>query len=162
MRRTALVLTLGLAVTLFHGCDDDDDGTGPEDDADFSASLSGNNELPPVETGATGEATFEVEGETLLFRIDVENIQDVIAAHIHIGGSTVEGPVAVALFSNPEGVDIDDGVLAQGEITAVNINPAVDLPFDELLDLLEDGSTYVNVHTIANPDGEIRGQVTGS
>ena len=28
-----------------------------------------------------------------------------------------------------------------------------------LIDLMEDGKTYVNAHTVQNPDGEIRGQI---
>jgi hypothetical protein len=158
MRRTALFLALGLVAGTLAACDDDD-ALGPEN-ADFTATLNGANEIPGVETTAIGSVTFDATETSITFRIEVENLADAIGAHIHIGDDDVEGPIIATLFEDVEGVDIQDGVLAEGIIDQADINAALDLSFAELLDVLENGSAYVNVHTIANPDGEIRGQIT--
>ncbi len=49
------------------------------------------------------------------------------------------------------------GQFARGTITANSLVPTVSL--DSLKNLLKNGNGYVNVHTIVNPAGEIRGQV---
>jgi hypothetical protein len=49
------------------------------------------------------------------------------------------------------------GVVVAGSFTTTGhatINMA------QLLALMDTGDTYINVHTAANPDGEIRGQIT--
>jgi hypothetical protein len=157
MRRTALFLALGLSATALTACDDDD-GTGPEN-ADFAATLNGQNEIPAVVTTAVGFVTFEATETSIIFRIEVQNLTDAIGAHIHIGDDDVEGPIIATLFEDVDGVDIQNGVLAEGIIDQADINAALDLSFNELLEVLANSSAYVNVHTMANPDGEIRGQI---
>ncbi|SNQ60594.1 CHRD domain protein (fragment) [Candidatus Methanoperedens nitroreducens] len=51
-------------------------------------------------------------------------------------------------------------MLAEGNITQANLTgPLAGQPFSSLIDNMTNGSTYVNVHTIQNPAGEIRGQI---
>ena len=157
MRWTALFLALGLAASALVACDDDD-GMGP-DNADFTATLNGENEIPAVVTTAAGMVTLEATESSIIFRIEVQNLTDATAAHIHIGDDDVAGPIIATLFEDGEGVDIQNGVLAEGIIDASDINPALSLSFAGLLDVLANASAYVNVHTIANQDGEIRGQI---
>ena len=64
----------------------------------FVASLSGASENPPVATAGSGTATFTVIGDVLLFRLDVENMVEVRAAHIH-------GPAPVGINA-PVRVDL--------------------------------------------------------
>lgn len=107
------LLTVALASTLSltTACDDDD-LTGIEEAAEFEAGLTGAAERPdPVTTTATGTALFDVDGTTVRFRVEVEDIEDVTLAHIHVGGTEVAGPIVVELFnagatpnrSRPEG-----------------------------------------------------------
>mgnify|MGYP003430198710 FL=1 len=166
MRRTiVLVLTAALAVlalapTAWAG-------------DNFVAPLSGDQEVPARDTPATGVAKFKLrdDGTVLLFKINVEDITNVVAAHIHCGAVGVNGPVGVTLFTGPAAGGAFDGTLAEGTITAADPGNAcgwTDLA--SILAALESGNTYVNVHTndgVAPPNtgpgdfpgGEIRGQV---
>lgn len=153
MRWIAIFIAAGALVAC-----DDADGTGPEN-TNFAATLNGQNEIPAVVTTATGIATFDVRATSIVYRIEVENLVSALSAHIHIGGADVTGPIAATLFEDSAGLDIVAGVLAEGIIDAIDINPAVSLSFAMLEEALASGSAYVNVHTTAHPDGEIRGQI---
>lgn len=123
---------------------------------DFRAELAGENEVPPVNTDAEGRADFKLDSDEdiLKFDLKVDDIVDVVAAHIHLAPVGVNGPVSVTLFDGP--TTSEDGRLARGEIRPADVN-IVD--FDGLLAEMRAGDTYVNVHTTANPSGEIRGQI---
>jgi CHRD domain len=126
--------------------------------ANFVASLSGDEEVPPVETQGTGVAKFKLREEGLVFKVNVANIEDAVASHIHCGAVGVNGPVGVTLFAGgPVSVN---GTLAEGVITAPDEdNECGWTDLETVVAALESGDTYVNVHTVANPGGEIRGQV---
>jgi hypothetical protein len=139
----------------------------------FVAPLSGDQEVPARDTPATGVAKFKLrdDGTVLLYKINVENIDNVFAAHIHCGAVGVNGPVGVTLFMGAPAGGAFDGTLAEGTITTAdpgNLCGWTDLA--SILAALESGNTYVNLHTNdgvapANtgpgdfPGGEIRGQV---
>ena len=133
---------------------------------DFSASLAGANEVPPVSSEGTGLATFSLnDSQTSLdYTLITYGLEDTMQAHIHLGPAGENGDVVVFLFGpEPTGVT-RDGILAQGTITAGDLIP-VPNTFDgtmaTLIDHLRAGTAYVNVHTMANPGGEIRGQTEG-
>jgi hypothetical protein len=126
----------------------------------FRAHLRGDEEVPPVETDAQGQATFKFnEDVTILdFKLTVANIEDVVAAHIHCAPEGVNGPVGVTLFSG--GPVSPDGVLAEGTITAPD--GGNECGWEDLEDVqmaMKNGYAYVNVHTEAHPPGEVRGQI---
>ena len=124
----------------------------------FIASLKGGNEVGPVDTNAQGVAHFKVKGGELSFKLIVANIDDVTAAHIHCAAAGVNGVVGVTLFSGP--ATSDNGILAQGTITGPNtINTCGWTSLVDVIAALESGDTYVNVHTLINGGGEIRGQL---
>ena len=124
----------------------------------FAAPLAGDEEVPAVDTRATGVATFKLRDEGLAFKVNVANIDDVILAHIHCGSVGVNGAVGVTLFSGGP-IDVN-GTLAEGVITAPDPgNGCGWADLDAVVAALESGGTYCNVHTIAHPGGEIRGQV---
>lgn len=125
--------------------------------------LSGSEVVPPVQTSATGQATFTVDftGAGVGYKLEVTDLQDVTAAHIHAGAKGVNGPVVVPLFNGPAKTGPFTGVLAEGTITPADLKGDLQgkgLP--DLLVLMQGGGLYVNVHTKANPDGEIRGQIS--
>ena len=124
----------------------------------FVAPMSGDEEVPPVETQARGVAKFKLRDQGLVFKVNVANIEDVVASHIHCGAVGVNGPVGVTLFAGgPVNVN---GTLAKGVITAPDEDNGCGwTDLDAVVAALESGNTYVNVHTVANPGGEIRGQV---
>lgn len=132
-------------------------------DAEFKAELSGANEVPPVESDASGEAKFETDGSTLAYELEFEDATDMLAeagAHIHCGSADENGPVVVFLAGViPGGVDGDAEVKAT--LSDANIvNDACGATISELVDSMRAGEAYVNVHSAANPGGEIRGQIT--
>jgi hypothetical protein len=158
-----LPFALVAALTVVAACDDDDDPTGPGDEAAFDATLTGASERPdPVTTDASGSASVEADGETVSFEVEVEDIDEVTMAHIHVGGTEVAGPIVVTLFESPDDPQsfTDRETLAEGTFTEDDITPAGGITtLDDLLAQMEAGNTYVNVHTTANPTGEIRGQL---
>ena len=77
-------------------------------------------------------------------------------AHIHNGAPGIAGPIVVTLYNQAASGTIN-GVFATGSLTAANLPANVTLA--SLKTLLLSGNAYVNVHTTANPSGEIRGQV---
>lgn len=110
----------------------------------FRFGLSGDEEVPPVVTAATGNAEFRMETttNTLDFEIAYVDLSSAeTAAHLH--GFAEPGQEGPPLFGLPPG-NPKIGQLVYAEL-------------DE--DGILDGLTYVNIHSSNFPDGEIRGQV---
>jgi glucose/arabinose dehydrogenase len=126
----------------------------------FRAHLSGDEEVPPVDTRAQGQATFELNDQAteLDFKLNVANIDDVVASHIHCAPAGVNGPIGVTLFSG--GPTSRNGTLAEGTVDSPDPGNACGwTSLAEVQSAMRNGFTYVNVHTLAHPPGEIRGQI---
>jgi len=157
------VLLLGAAA-----CGDDDDDT-TEPATEFEAQLSGDQEVPAVETAASGSATLSVQDGQIAYRVEVADLQNAVVSHIHVERPGVNGPVRLNLCGTPDGVPAcqsGTGVLVEGS----NGN-TLDITFDSLVSAIRAGNAYVNVHTSDGVDppntgpgdmgsGEIRGQIT--
>ena len=126
------------------------------DDLLFVANLSGVNSS--IEgTGATYVYVQE-DGSSIDYQLIVTGLVDVTAAHIHVGTEGENGPVLVPLFVTNDGTTVTpDGVLAEGTIETDDLPEGMTIA--ELADLMATGEVYVNVHTTANPNGAIRGQI---
>jgi hypothetical protein len=130
--------------------------------ADYIAILSGGKEVPPVQTKATGKVIFGMnpDATSIKYTIKVSDIKSPTAAHIHTGAPGTNGPVVTLLFSSANGEIPKGHVLAKGVITAESlIGPLKGKTLADLLDAIKSGNAYVNVHTKAHPDGEIRGWI---
>ena len=124
--------------------------------------LTGAGEVPAVVTGAQGEATFKIadDGLSIEYKLNVSNMEAVEQAHIHVGPADDTGPVVVFLFGRVVGGVDANGRLASGTFTAANlVGPLAGHELSDLIAEIESGNAYVNVHTVANPSGEIRGQL---
>ena len=124
----------------------------------FMAQLSGQEEVPPVDTQATGMAEFTPSGsENVQYMINATNIEGVTAGHIHSGVQGENGPIVITLFN----FDIPQNMVSEsGTITADMLEgPMQGKTISDLATAMKNGSTYVNVHTVQNPNGEIRGQI---
>jgi hypothetical protein len=109
------------------------------------AMMIGASEVPPVTTTATGTCWVSINPFTLGVAGRIEStLTGSSAAHVHRGSPTVAGPVVIPMTSPSPGT----WVIANG----VTIT-------DELLARFMEGNLYCNVHTPANPGGEIRGQL---
>ena len=127
----------------------------------FSAQLSGQEEVPPVETQAMGMAQFELmEDGTISYTVNASDIQAVTAGHIHSGATGENGDVVVTLLSNDPP---QDGVSETGTISAEDLEgPMSGTQLSDLVGAMNEGQTYVNIHTEQNPAGEIRGQIAAA
>lgn len=130
----------------------------------FHAILEGDEEVPPVDSDAKGAAIFRTsnDGTELNYRLIVANIEDVTAAHIHLAPRGENGDIVAFLFDPEEPTEgRTNGVLAEGTITSEDlVGPLEGSTLSELIDEMEAGNTYVNVHTVEHPSGEIRGQIS--
>lgn len=129
----------------------------------FKATLTGDQEVPPVDTPATGKAFFRLnEAENAIeFQLHVNEGLGITQSHIHCAAAGVNGPVVVFLAGlHAAGLNIDGKWISNATITDENIvNTACGATVAELAASMRNGNTYVNVHSLAIPSGEIRGQI---
>jgi CHRD domain len=129
---------------------------------DYDANLTGSMQVPPVTTNATGLAELELndDGDEISYDIQVEDIEGATQAHIHQGSEGENGDVVVSLFNSSEPTDVNDGTLTDGDFTSEDfVGPLQGQNMSALVELMDNGQAYVNVHTESNPDGEIRGTI---
>ena len=139
-----------------------------------STHLKGEHEVPARETNAQGQAIMKLsaDGLTVHYKLIASNIDNVVAAHIHLGAAGANGPIVQFLYGTAaSGGGRQDGVLAEGSFTAATfMNTLAGRPMSELIAAMAAGNTYVNVHTNDGvnptntgpgdfPGGEIRGQI---
>jgi CHRD domain len=118
--------------------------------------LSGSEEVPPVQTEATGVAEFIPGEDSVAYSVNATNIQGVTAGHIHLGERGENGPVVVTLFKYDSPMN---EVSETGTITADKLEgPLAGKQLSDLAAAGANGTLYVNIHTEQNPNGEIRGQ----
>lgn len=149
--------TVSLTTVQAHD-DDEEDQVDEEGEREFRADLSGENEVPSVDTEASGEFEMELdeEGESADYELSAEDIEGVTAAHIHMGSEGENGDIVVPLETD----GLNDGEASEGTFDAGDLEgPLEGQEMSDLIELIEDGEAYVNVHTEENPDGEIRGQL---
>lgn len=177
-RALVLPITLGASMLLAAcggGSDTAADAPPPEATADASmmadeapamdmliSSLTGAAERPePVDTKAQAEATYMVYADSISYVLNALDLTGATAVHIHRGGAEEAGPVMATLFTSADGEDFANGTLAMGTITRETAL-ADGVTFDDLRTAVSTGAAYTNVHTKANPKGELRAQTTSS
>jgi CHRD domain len=147
-------------------------GQGPGGRAD----LSGFEEVPAISTD--GEGTFRariaVGADEISYELSYSGLSgDVQQSHIHLGQQGVNGGISVFLCSNlgngPEGTQACpgpregnvSGTIAPDDVIGPTAQGIAAGEYDELVRAIRAGATYVNVHTVAHPGGEIRKQLRG-
>lgn len=132
----------------------------------YDAILSGQNEVPPVESSATGEGEFTVPANgTMKYRVNITGISNASASHIHMAKEGENGDVIADLLNTPTSKDKDTsfGMIFRGNLTDSSLKgPMEGKTIDDLAAAMDSGDVYVNVHTAEHPDGEIRGQIANS
>ena len=126
----------------------------------FSAQLSGDQEVPPIQTNASGMAWFKSNRDNIEFQLNVTDLQGITMAHLHNGKQGEIGPPVVALYKSDSPTILINGKLASGNITANMLEGTMaGKQIANLTTAMKNSETYVNVHTQQNPTGEIRGQI---
>ena len=132
----------------------------------FDVSLSGANEIPANGSFASGFAliSYDTVANTYDFFLAATSLSSAVTgAHIHaLADATQTAPAIVNLLVSPfsKSVSVSKlfvngiGVAAPGTISAGNSHPS-----QSFLAALQSGLAYINVHTVNNPGGEIRGQL---
>ena len=114
----------------------------------FAATLAGSSETPANASTATGTATFTYNPATYILSgtITFSGLATATTvAHIHLG--------AVGVAGNPVFT-----IEASGPFTSPITYSTQALTAAQVTDLFT-GNYYVNIHTVAFPNGEIRGQL---
>ena len=145
----------------------------------FNAVLNAGNEVGTVSSPATGLAslvyddygTTAVTDDTYDFSMSVFGLSGPATAY-HIHGAAMAGenaPVRVGLDAAPfVSLNVGGSLLVGGNDIAAPVTipatveppgPNPGYPAMSFLELLQGGLAYVNVHTAANPGGEVRGQL---
>jgi hypothetical protein len=147
----------GMFIALFAGaslffvsCEKDDDSNNNDATYSISGDASGSQEVPAVTTSATGTLTGTYNAGTNLLQYNINWVGlsgDVSVAHFH-------GPALAGVSAGPL---IDLTVTTNG--VNGNITGSVTLHDSTEAHLLS-GKLYYNLHSVLNPTGEIRGQVT--
>jgi hypothetical protein len=131
----------------------------------LTATLTGAGETPApgINTGAFGDATVTVDmgARTVSYRVRVFNLPSgVLASHIHVGAVGTPGPIVVN-FTVPSTASNDFEFSGTVPDTAFVIRAEQGIrSADDMFQAILGGNSYVNVHSAANPGGEIRGQLT--
>lgn len=128
----------------------------------FAATLNGANERPnPVTTNATGATWLHRSGESVNVVVTFQGLSGPpVGAHLHgPAGANAVADILVDFSTAGQTSNVGALVLTFGaaSIRGVGGNPPMSL--DALIALINAGNVYVNVHTAANPGGEIRGQL---
>jgi len=112
--------------------------------AEMKVTLSGDQEVPPVTTAAKGSGTVTIGDDgSVKGSITTTGIAPT-AAHIHIAAAGKNGPVIVPMVKSGD--------------TGFAFPPDAKMNADQMK-AFKAGDTYINVHSAANPGGEIRAQL---
>ena len=129
-------LALGAAITF----------AGPAFADKMKAALDGKAQVPPNTSAATGTAD-----------IDYDPASKKLSWKLSYSG--LSGPATAAHFHGPAAAGANAGVaVAIPNATASPVEGSATLTDAQAADLVA-GKYYINIHTAANPGGEIRGQV---
>lgn len=111
---------------------------------EVSVTLSGANEVPPVNTSASGGGTiFVAADKSISGGITTTGVAGT-AAHIHVGAAGKNGPVIVPLAKNGD--------------SGWSVSPGTKIT-DAQFESFKNGELYINVHSDANKAGELRAQL---
>jgi len=111
----------------------------------LQADLKGSNEVPPNTSPGSGkaEANFDTETKVITYTVTYTGLT---------------GPAMGAHFHGPSEAGANAGIVLPFKTVQSPIQGSATLTDGQAADLLA-GKWYANVHTAANPGGELRGQM---
>lgn len=118
----------------------------------FKADLNGSSEVPSNTTTGTGSGTVTLDSAT-----------NKITWNVSFSGLT--GPATAVHIHGPAPAGKNAGVLiwlsTKGKTATSPVSGSATFTAAQATDLMN-GQCYINIHTAANPGGEIRGQLVKS
>jgi hypothetical protein len=150
-------LILGTVTLGISACDGD-----PQEK--YVAELRASNEVPPNSSTAVGRVVLLVSRDASYAQYSVEAsglTGGIRGGHFHRGPAGVAGPIVLSFFFNSDGTENRTPTpgTTDLEINKVIGRTLTKAQLDIILADLRAGNLYANVHTPANPGGEIRGQM---
>ena len=141
-RKHSVALAIAAAAAMLASCSSMHDMMGGQG----HLSLTGANEVPPVDTAATGKGMVSVGSDCSVKAHIMVSGMTATAAHIHQGAAGANGPVIVPFTKSGDNefVAPDGAKLNEAQCAAYRA-----------------GNTYVNVHSAKFPPGEVRAQLSG-
>ena len=120
----------------------------PEGVSLLRTELEGQQQNPPVVSAGSALAYSTINTETgaIVANLRSTNLEDATVAHIHNGFAGTNGPVFLGLEQNADDLSLW-------------ASPAGATLSAEELEFINTGASYFNLHTPANPSGEVRGQI---
>jgi CHRD domain len=131
----------------------------------FKAKLKGDNEVPPVNTTATGTAKFtikhfKVKDDVISSKINVTGITNLTGAHIYAGNNSEIGQPIVDLLKSGKENKTQDRLIITADIKASDFEGLMKgKTLEDLRTAMASEGTFVNIQTSDHPDGQIRGQI---
>jgi hypothetical protein len=139
------------------------------------ALLNGYEEIPTLSTAGHGSFKARIVNNEIHYELRYANLEsNIVQSHIHFGKPWVNGGIAAWLCGTAaapgpagnlpppcvEGTEgTVNGVITAAQVLTVGTQGITAGEFQELIDAIRSGSTYVNVHSVNRQGGEIRGIV---
>lgn len=169
----AVMVVLGLAATAIavaagHG---HAAFKGNQDNQQFTAHLIGYNEVPSLNSPAHADLTLTVGNGQLTWSLTYAGfVNQPMVAHVHVGQPGVSGGVSFFFCGGPKPACPSS---ASGPVTITGTTLPADIvgptaqgfaagDLTAVVNAIEAGFTYANMHTSVFPAGEIRGQLEPS
>ena len=140
----------------------------------FKSTLSPEQEVTDpagdVQSDRRGDviALFDAGFTKMRVRVRLSSADNVAAMHFHCGRAGENGPLAIGLIS-PGRLSLNGnfvrGTLRNSDVLGADCDAVIGQPINNLVSLaaaMQAGLIYLNVHTIDNPSGELRGQMFSS
>lgn len=140
MKNLFKILAFTFFLTIVVSCNNDEK---PNPNVTYTATLSAAKETIPNSSTATGTATLVFNSTTKMFSVTVvHTVVSPTGGHIHKGAAGANGPVVYAFSGLTSPISYTSAALTAEQEADLNA-----------------GLLYVNIHTAANPGGEIRGNL---
>lgn len=153
-----VVLSIGVTFAVAKGRD--------RDDFDARTSLNGYNEVLSISTPARGSFRAEIEDDSIEYRLRYEGFPTTVtASHIHFAQRHTNGGISAFLCGGgdkpacPANAGTVEGTIDAADVIGPADRGIAAGEFAELVRAIKAGATYVNVHSMQYPPGEIRGQL---
>lgn len=130
--------------------------------ATYTAVLTGDDSVPPVQTDSTGKLTLTYDPDLpeLSFLLEIDGLTDTTVAAIYEGSPGASGTAVYTLYGGPTVEGQKFGELASGVIEEADLTgPLAGGTIGDLIALIKEGDAYASVGNKSHPVDAIRGPI---